>query len=61
MGFEVTPCEYLFLSSVGSEKNRHLKTQRFDQYALIVFRRMLDSVADAAKVCFETLHGGVTI
>ena len=27
------------LSSVGFEKNRRLTTQRFDQYALIVFRR----------------------
>ena len=28
-----------FEYSVGSEKNRWLTTQRFDQYALIVFRR----------------------
>ena len=31
------------LSSVGSGKNRWLTTQRFDQYALIVFRRMSKS------------------
>ena len=35
------------LCSVVSEKNRWLTTQQFDQYALIVFRRMLDSVAVA--------------
>ena len=38
MRFVVTPC---VMKSVGSENNRWLTTQRFDHYALIVFRRMI--------------------
>ena len=40
-GFEVTTFQKS-LSGVGSEKNRWLRIQRFDQSILIVFRRMHD-------------------
>ena len=54
MRFAVTPCDYLFLVSVSSEKNRWLTTQPLDQYALIVFRRVLDSVVEC---CFKYCLG----
>ena len=41
----VTLCKNLHLKSVGSKKNRWLTTQCLNQYALILFMRMLDFVA----------------
>ena len=44
MRFAVAPCvNKSLLSSGGSEKKKWLKTQCFAQYALIVFRRVLDA------------------
>ena len=56
--FAVELCSYLFLSSVCSEKNRWLTTQCFDQYALIVFRKLCMS---ETKMCSLLLNGFISV